>query len=162
MTFTSKMSNHQTSILWLSLVLLTNSTFICHKRLVLSRFSRVQLFVTHGYQHTRLLCLWDSPGKNTRVGSHSILQRIFLTQGSKPRHFHLLHCQAGSLPLVPHGKPHKRLHPLTSFNVRHDHVTCSDQWNTSRRDVSYPNGSRQGPVWSPLHPLYLPYLPLWL
>ena len=112
MTFTSKMSNHQTSILWLSLVLLTNSTFICHKRLVLSCFSHVQLFVTHGYQHARLLCLWDSPGKNTGVGSHSILQRIFLTQGSNLRHFHLLHCQAGSLLLAPRGKP------LVSF------ITC--------------------------------------
>ena len=29
----------------------------------------------------RLLCLWNSPGNNTGVGSHSLLQRIFLTQG---------------------------------------------------------------------------------
>ena len=34
----------------------------------------------HGLQPTRLLWLWDSPGKNTRVGSHSLLQGIFLTQ----------------------------------------------------------------------------------
>ena len=27
----------------------------------------------------RLLCLWDSPGKNTEVGCHSLLQGIFLT-----------------------------------------------------------------------------------
>jgi len=26
-----------------------------------------------------LLCPWNSPGKNTGVGSHSFLQRIFLT-----------------------------------------------------------------------------------
>ena len=38
---------------------------------------------------TRLLCPWDSPGKNTGVGCHSFLQRIFLTQGSKPG----LHCK---------------------------------------------------------------------
>ena len=30
----------------------------------------------------RLLCPWDSPGKNTGVGSHSLLQGIFPTQGS--------------------------------------------------------------------------------
>ena len=30
----------------------------------------------------RLLCPWDSPGKNIGVGCHSLLQRIFLTQGS--------------------------------------------------------------------------------
>ena len=27
---------------------------------------------------------WDYPGKNTGVGSHSLLQGIFLTQRSKP------------------------------------------------------------------------------
>ena len=32
-------------------------------------------------QPTRLLCLWNSPGKNTGVGSNSLLQGIFLTQG---------------------------------------------------------------------------------
>ena len=36
---------------------------------------------------TRLLCPWDSPGKNTGVGCHFLLQGIFLTQGSNP---HLL------------------------------------------------------------------------
>ena len=35
----------------------------------------------HGLQPTRLLCPWDFPGKNTGVGSHSILQKIFPTQG---------------------------------------------------------------------------------
>ena len=29
----------------------------------------------------RLLCPWDFPGKNTRVGNHFLLQQIFLTQG---------------------------------------------------------------------------------
>ena len=29
----------------------------------------------------RLLCPWNSPGKNTRVFCHSLLQGIFLTQG---------------------------------------------------------------------------------
>ena len=28
----------------------------------------------HGLQLTSLLCPWDSPGKNTRVGCHSLLQ----------------------------------------------------------------------------------------
>ena len=36
----------------------------------------------HGLWPTRLLVPWNSPGKNTGVGSHSLLQRIFLTQGS--------------------------------------------------------------------------------
>ena len=28
----------------------------------------------HGLQHARLFCPWDSPGKNTRVGIHPLLQ----------------------------------------------------------------------------------------
>ena len=36
----------------------------------------------HGLQPARVLYSWNSPGKNTGVGSHSFLQGIFLTQGS--------------------------------------------------------------------------------
>ena len=32
----------------------------------------------HGLHSTRLLCLWNSPGKNTRVGCHFLLQGIHL------------------------------------------------------------------------------------
>ena len=32
----------------------------------------------------RLLCLWNSPGKSTGVGCHSLLQGIFLTPESNP------------------------------------------------------------------------------
>ena len=32
--------------------------------------------------YTRLLCSWDSPGKNTAAGCHSLLQGIFPTQES--------------------------------------------------------------------------------
>ena len=38
----------------------------------------------HALQPTRLLCPWDSPGKNTGVGCHALLQGIFPTQGSNP------------------------------------------------------------------------------
>ena len=41
---------------------------------MLSRFSRVQLFETPGLWPTRLLCPWDSPGQNTGVGCHALLQ----------------------------------------------------------------------------------------
>ena len=37
----------------------------------------------HGLQPTRLLCPQNFPG-NTRLVCHFLLQRIFLTQGSKP------------------------------------------------------------------------------
>ena len=39
------------------------------------------------------------PGRNTGVGCHFLLQRIFLTQRLDLRLLHLLHWQVGSLPL---------------------------------------------------------------
>ena len=39
---------------------------------------------------TRLLCPWSSPGKNTGLGCHFLLQGIFQTQGSNPC---LLYCR---------------------------------------------------------------------
>ncbi|XP_070625052.1 microtubule-associated protein 9 isoform X6 [Bos indicus] len=50
---------------------------------------------------TRLLCPWDSPGKDAGVGCHALFHGIFMTQGSNPCRFRLLHCRAGSLPLAP-------------------------------------------------------------
>ena len=50
-------------------------------------------FLPHGLN--RLPCPWDSPGKNTGLGSHFLLQGIFLTQGLNPR---LLHWQVNPLP----------------------------------------------------------------
>ena len=44
----------------------------------------------HGLQPARLPCPWDSPGKNTAVGCHSLLQGIFQTQGLN---LGLLHCR---------------------------------------------------------------------
>ena len=34
----------------------------------------------YGLWPARLLCPWDSPGKNAGVGCHALLQRIFLTR----------------------------------------------------------------------------------
>ena len=45
----------------------------------------------------RLLCLWDSPGKNTGVGCHFLLQGTFPTQESNPG-------QVDSLLYKPPGK----------------------------------------------------------
>ena len=44
----------------------------------------------HGLQPARLLCPWDSPGTNTGVGCHALLQGIFLTQELNPG---LPHCR---------------------------------------------------------------------
>ena len=50
-----------------------------------------------GLEMARLLCPF--PGKNTGVGSHFLLQGIFLTQGLNPCLPNLLHWQVGSLAL---------------------------------------------------------------
>ena len=57
----------------------------------------------HGQQPARLLCPWDFPGKNTVVGCHTLLQGIFLTQGSNLHLLCLLHWQAGSTLLSHQG-----------------------------------------------------------
>ena len=42
----------------------------------------------HRLPPARLLCPWNSPGKNTEVDCHSLLQRNFPTQGSNPGLLH--------------------------------------------------------------------------
>ena len=56
----------------------------------------------HGQQPTRLLCLWDSPGKNTGVGCQFLLQGIFPTQGLNPG---FPHCRQILYQLSHRGSP---------------------------------------------------------
>ena len=49
------------------------------------------------------------PDKNTGMGCHLLLQGIFLTQGSN---LHLLHWQAGSLPLSHKENPNMPVVPI--------------------------------------------------
>ena len=56
----------------------------------------------HGLQPARLLCPWDSPGKNTGVGSLSLLQGIFSNQWSNPG---LSHCRWLLYHLSHQGSP---------------------------------------------------------
>ena len=58
--------------------------------------SRVQLFATPWTVALQALCPWDSPGKNTGEGCHSLLQGIFPTQGSNLGLLRLLHWQVDS------------------------------------------------------------------
>ena len=51
----------------------------------------------HGLWPTRLLCPWDSPGKDTEMGCKLLLQGIFLTNGSNlslPHHRQILYIWA--------------------------------------------------------------------
>ena len=58
---------------------------VCVSRSVLSDF-----LWPNGLQPSRLLCPWNSPGKNTGVDCHSLFQRVFTTQGLNSG---LLHCR---------------------------------------------------------------------
>ena len=58
------------------------------------------------------LCLttfWNSSYKNTGVDFFTLLQGIFLTQGSNPRLLCLMHWQAYSLPLSHWGSTYKHI-----------------------------------------------------
>ena len=79
---------------------------------VLSHLSHVRLFATPPGCSP-----WESPGKNTGVGCHFLLQEIFQTQGLNPGLLHLLHGPPGSLPLVPLRKP--------LSHVRYIHILCN-------------------------------------
>ena len=51
-----------------------------------------------------LYTLWTSPGQNAVVGSHSLLQGIFLTQGQNPSlpHCRQIHYQLSPKRLIKH------------------------------------------------------------
>ena len=138
-----------------------NITYICQWKKVESesiRHSVVSDSLPHyGLSPTRLLCPWNYPGKNTGVGSHSLLQEIFPTQGSNTC---LLHCQAGSLPLGhqyqhqfsrsvmsdslwPHGLQHSRL-PWPSPTPG----GCSNHWIGDAIQPSHPLSSPSPPAFN--------------
>ena len=64
--------------------------------------SLIQLFEVHGLGSARLLCPWDSPGKNTGVGCHFLLQGNLPNPENEPGSPAL---KADSLPSEPPGKP---------------------------------------------------------
>ena len=61
----------------------------------------------------------DSPGKNTGVGCHDLLQGIFQAQELNPCVLCLLDWQMGSLPLAPPGKPLINPHANQVYNQMH-------------------------------------------
>ena len=67
--------------------------------------NRVPSWRSDGLWPSRLLCPWDFPGKNTGVGCHFFLQRIFQTQGLNVHLLRLLHWQADFWRLRHLGSP---------------------------------------------------------
>ena len=66
----------------------------------------------NGQLPARLLCPWDSPGKNTGVGCHTLLQGICSTQGPNLHLLCLLHWQVVCLTPAPPGKHFYSFRPL--------------------------------------------------
>ena len=75
---------------------------------------------SHRLQPTRLPCPWNSPGKNTGVNCHFLLQGIFLTQGSN------VSCiRRQILYLLSHqGSPYIYWHWVISLS----HLQMNTQW----------------------------------
>ena len=87
----------------------------------------------HGLLTASLLCPWDSPGKNTRVGCHFLFQGIFPTQGSNLCLLCLLYWQVDSLPLSHLGSSGKVSGwPRSSFEFFHTniHKNPNEFWPT--------------------------------
>ena len=84
--------------------------------------SHVWLFATTWtITHQAPLCSWDFPGKNTGGGSHSLLQRIFLTQGSNPG---LLNCTWILYHLSHQGSPWNEQENINSSGVKCSELEC--------------------------------------
>ena len=68
---------------------------------MLSGFSHIDSVQPYGLKPPKLLCPWNSLGKDIEVGCHFLLQGTFLTQGSNLHLLHLLSWQVCSLLLAP-------------------------------------------------------------
>ena len=79
-----------------------------------------------GLHPARLLCPWDSPGKNTGEGCHALLQGIFPTQVLNPRLLHLPALAGGFFTTnatweAAQIKTHPQaLQPLTGLSCRYE------------------------------------------
>ena len=84
-----------------------------------SCFSHIQLFETLRTVSARLPCPRDSPGQNTGMGCHALLQGIFLTQGRT--YFSYVSC-IGRWVLYDKGSL-----SLYKFTHMHTHIYICDQ-----------------------------------
>ena len=83
----------------------------------------------YGLGSTKLLCPWNFPGKNTGVGSHSLLQGISPTQGLNPD---LLHCRQ----ILYHLRLEKDCFPSPT-EMKPGCVPSSGQWTVDGNDICH-------------------------
>ena len=93
-TLKSLLQHHSSkvSILWFAafFIVQLSHLYMTTGKTMLNRFSCVRLFAI--LWTAILLCPWDSPGKNTGMGCHFLLQGIFPTQGLNLHLLPRLHC----------------------------------------------------------------------
>ena len=82
---------------------------------------------------------WSSPGQNTGVGSLSLLQGIFPTQGSNPG---LPHCRRILYQPSHKGRPKLGVKLLISFSKKLSLSWISSSWKTTTRTFSSVQFSR--------------------
>ena len=87
--------------------------------------------MSDSFQPHGLYSPWNSPGQSTGVGSLSLFRGSFPAQGWNPCLLHLLHRQAGSLPLAPPRKPRWE-EGCTDFSVSGCWYVCGN-WVKSKR-----------------------------
>ena len=83
-----------------------------------------------------LLCPWDSPGKNTEVGCHFLLQGIFPTQGPN---LGLPHCRQTLYPLSHQGRVHKY------YNIIREFITLLALWDCAPLSFVWAENSTHKP-----------------
>ena len=100
---------------------------------VFSRSVESDSLRTHGLQPTRLLCPWNSQGKNSGVGCHSPLQGIFLTQGLN---LGLPHCRQILYHLSHQGNPWKQKTQGSNPGLLHcRQILCCAIWLLSHTNI---------------------------
>ena len=99
----------------------------------LNPWLKVKVLVTqwclNSLQPHELSCSWNSPGKNTGVCSHSLLQGIFPTQGSNPG---LLYCRQTLYGLSYVGSPMNDLNLITSKHQTNVKQEAFYKWTRKR------------------------------
>ena len=93
---------------------LSSYSFYIWKLLVCTNAQSCQALLLYGLQPPRILCPRRSPGKNTGVGCHFLLQGIFPLKRSNLSVLCFLHCQSDSLPLSHLGSPCENWHSLST------------------------------------------------
>ena len=117
---------------------------------IVSRLSESCSVVSDSLQHHGLYSSWNSPGQNTGVGSCSLLQGIFPTEGSNPG---FLHCRWILYQLSQQGSPRMLewgAYPFSSGS--------SLPWNQT---LPYPRMQGSPALQEDSLPTELPGKPLW-